>query len=306
MKFSIFQGSRQGPRPYNQDRLAYAYNRQAILLVLADGMGGHQHGEVAADIAVKSLIAAFEQQAQPAIRQPAQFLQDSILQVHASIERLRHSQGWTESPRTTVVVGLIQHQTLFCAHVGDSRLYLYRHGLVKFQTRDHSVVQSLLREGKIRVEQVAHHPHRNKIYNCVGGEKTPNVELSEPMPMRQGDVLLLCSDGVWGTLPEVQMAHTMLASNIGEAVTALLDQAEQASLRGGDNMSAIGLQWGEHASTPFAISTLDLPADLTTRMMSGDGKSVVPDLTEDEIERAIQEIQQALHKSMQTIKPQES
>ncbi len=306
MKFSIFQGSRQGPRPYNQDRLAYAYNRQAILLVLADGMGGHQHGEIAAEMAVKSLIAAFEQQAQPYIKQPAQFLQQCIQQVHVSIERFRQSQQLSESPRTTVVVGLIQHQTLFCAHVGDSRLYVYRHGLVKFQTRDHSVVQSLLREGKIRVEQIATHPHRNKIYNCVGGEKPPNVELSDPLPLRQGDVLLLCSDGVWSTVPELNMAQTMLAGNIGEAVNGLLNQAELANQRGGDNMSVIGLQWGERDQTPFAISTLDLPADLTTRMMHHDGKTAVPDLTEDEIERAIQEIQQALQKSMQPIKPQES
>lgn len=303
MKFSIYQGSRQGPRTYNQDRLAYSYTRSAILMVLADGMGGHQHGELAAEIAVKTMVEAFQREATPFIRQPARFFRDTILQIHQVIENVRQHRGLPESPRTTIVVGLVQHNVLMTAHVGDSRLYLYRHGLIKYQTEDHSVVQSLLREGKIRPDEIATHPHRNKIYNCVGGDQLPDVALSDPMTIREGDVVMLCSDGVWSSVPEVDIARHLLAANIQDGVTHLLDSADAASKIRGDNMSVVGLQWGDRQKVPFAISTLNLPDDVTTIMVNP-AQSL--DLTDDEIERAINEIQQALGKTSQHIKKQES
>lgn len=305
MKFTIAQGSRQGPRPYNQDRLAYSYHRHAIFMVLADGMGGHQHGDVAAEIAVKTMIDAFQRESKPMIAQPAQFLREQIAQVHEVIENVRLQKRLQESPRTTIVVALIQHNKLFCAHVGDSRAYLYRNGLVEFQTQDHSVVQSLLREGKIRADEVNHHPHRNKIYNCVGGDREPQVELTAPIPLREGDVVLLCSDGVWNVVSEISMAQHMLAADIHDGVMRLLDDADAASITVGDNMSAIALQWGERIVTPLTISTLDLPLDVTTTMMNESPATPSPyalDLTDEEIEKAIAEIQEALGRTRQLIK----
>ncbi len=305
MKFTIAQGSRQGPRPYNQDRLAYSYHRNAIFLVLADGMGGHAHGDVAAEIAVKTMIEAFQRESQPMITQPAQFLREQIAQAHNVIENVRLQKRLMESPRTTIVVALIQQNKLFCAHVGDSRLYLYRNGLVDHQTEDHSVVQSLLREGKISADEVDHHPHRNKIYNCVGGDRAPNVELAAPIPLREGDVILLCSDGVWNAVPDINMAQHMLAADINDGVNRLLDDADAASITVGDNMSAIALQWGQRVINPLTISTLDLPVDVTTTMMNAAApvsSAYGLDLTDDEIEKAIAEIQEALGRTQQHIK----
>lgn len=305
MKFTIAQGSRQGPRPYNQDRLAYSYHRHAILMVLADGMGGHQHGDVAAEVAVKTLVEAFQRESKPLIVQPAEFLRTQIVQAHEVIENVRMQKRLMESPRTTIVVALIQHNKLFCAHVGDSRLYHYRNGLVEHQTEDHSVVQSLLREGKITAAEVDHHPHRNKIYNCLGGERSPKVELTPPIPLREGDVIMLCSDGVWNSVPEMSMALHMLAADINDGVSRLLDDADAASLTVGDNMSAIALQWGQRVVSPLTISTLDLPVDVTTTMMNESPATPSPyglDLTDDEIEKAIAEIQEALGRTQQHIK----
>lgn len=305
MKFSIAQGSRQGPRTYNQDRLAYTYNRQAILMVLADGMGGHLHGEVAAEIVVKGIIEAFQREAKPLIQHPAQFLRTQIQQLHAVIERVKLQKNLNESPRTTVVVALLQHNLLFCAHVGDSRCYVYRNGLVAYQTQDHSVVQSLLREGKIGVEDVATHPHRNKIYNCVGGERTPEVSLSDPIALLEGDVVMLCSDGVWNALPEMTLAQHTLAAEVSDTVHRLLDDAEAASLQGGDNMSIVALQWGDRQQARFTISTLDLPIDGNTTMMNQvhlNADTPALDLTDAEIERAIAEIHEALGKTRQILK----
>lgn len=305
MKFTIAQGSRQGPRPYNQDRLAYSYHRHAILMVLADGMGGHQYGDVAAEVAVKTMVEAFQRESKPLISQPAEFLRTQIVQAHEVIENVRLQKRLMESPRTTIVVALIQHNKLFCAHVGDSRLYHYRNGLVEHQTEDHSVVQSLLREGKITAAEVDHHPHRNKIYNCLGGERPPKVELTPPIPLREGDVIMLCSDGVWNTVPEINMAQHMLAADINDGVSRLLDDADAASITVGDNMSAIALQWGQRVVSPLTISTLDLPVDVTTTMMNEIPASSSPhglDLTDDEIEKAIAEIQEALGRAQQHIK----
>lgn len=302
MKFSIAQGSRQGPRPYNQDRLAYSYHRHAILMVLADGMGGHQHGDIAAEVAVKTMVEAFQQASTPLIAQPAQFLQEQILKTHDVIENVRLRKRLTESPRTTIVVALIQHKKLFCAHVGDSRLYLYRNGHKEYQTQDHSVVQSLLREGRITQEQVERHPHRNKIYNCLGGDRPPKVELADPIALSEGDVILLCSDGVWNKVPDITMAQHMLAASTQDGITRLLDDAEAASATVGDNMSAIAMQWGERITAPLAVSTLDLPTNVTTTILN---QQYGLDLTDDEIEKAIAEIQEALGRTQQHSKKQE-
>lgn len=305
MKFSIAQGSRQGPRTYNQDRLAYTYNRQAILMVLADGMGGHLHGEVAAEIVVKGMIEAFQREATPLIQHPAQFLRTHVSQLHTVIERVRQQKNLSESPRTTVVVALCQHNLLFCAHVGDSRCYLYRNGAVAYQTQDHSVVQSLLRDGKISPADVDTHPHRNKIYNCVGGERPPEVELSDPIAMVEGDVVVLCSDGVWNAIAEPTLAQHTLAAEVSDTVQRLLDDAEAASARVGDNMSIVALQWGDRRQARFTISSLDLPMEGTTTMMNQVGSQVdapALDLTDAEIERAIAEIHEALGKTKQFIK----
>jgi PPM family protein phosphatase len=260
---------------------------------------------VAAEIAVKTMVEAFQRESRPLIVQPAEFLRTQIVQAHEVIENVRLQKRLMESPRTTIVVALIQHNKLFCAHVGDSRLYHYRNGLVEHQTEDHSVVQSLLREGKITAAEVDHHPHRNKIYNCLGGERVPKVELTPPIPLREGDVIMLCSDGVWNTVPEIHMAQHMLAADINDGVTRLLDDADAASITVGDNMSAIALQWGQRVTSPLTISTLDLPVDVTTTMMNEMPASPSPyglDLTDDEIEKAIAEIQEALGRTRQHIK----
>lgn len=98
MKFTIFQNSRQGPRPYNQDRLAYSYSKDALLLVIADGMGGHRHGEVAAQLAVTTITDAFQRLAVPSLQSPAKFLIEQIQLVHELIDRVAQEQEMLEAP----------------------------------------------------------------------------------------------------------------------------------------------------------------------------------------------------------------
>ncbi len=305
MKFSIYQNSRQGPRNYNQDRLAYSYSKDALLLVLADGMGGHRHGEVAANLAVKTLTDAFQRLAVPFLSSPAKFLIEHIQQVHDMIDNVTQRDELIESPRTTIVVAIIQRGFLYCAHVGDSRLYHFRDGHLLFRTEDHSVVQSLYKKGMISKEEMATHPYKNKIYNCLGGETPPQIDLSDRFELLEGDTILLCTDGVWGVLNDTQIKE-IIQQNIviADATNKLMDSAEFASDERGDNMSAIGLQWGDRQQSNDAVSTQLMPLGETTTIMntvqqqSSDERNL-QDLSDDDIENTIAEIQNALNKTQQ-------
>jgi serine/threonine protein phosphatase PrpC len=305
MKFTIYQNSRQGPRPYNQDRLAYSYSKDALLLVLADGMGGHRNGEVAAQLAVKTLTDAFQRLAVPSLSSPAKFLIDHIQQVHDMIENVTQAEEYVESPRTTIVAAIIQRGYLWCAHVGDSRLYHFRNGHLLFRTEDHSVVQSLYKKGMITKDEMATHPYKNKIYNCVGGETPPQIDLSDRHELIEGDTVLLCTDGVWGVIDDQQIKEIIQRNTDITAVTNdLMDSADFASDERGDNMSAIGLQWGDRLTGQVAVSTQLMPLGETTTIMNPVTHQVIDgsnpmELTDDDIENTILAIQNALNKTQQ-------
>ncbi len=306
MKFTIFQNSRQGPRQYNQDRLAYSYSKDALLLVVADGMGGHRHGEIAAQLAVTTMTDAFQRLAVPMLSSPAKFLIDHMQQIHDMIDQLTQERELVESPRTTIVAAVVQRGVLYCAHVGDSRLYHFRDGHLLYRTEDHSIVQSLYSKGIINKDDMSTHPYRHKVYSCLGGDVPPKIDLSDRHELAEGDTILLCTDGVWGAVADEQIKRILNSPSITDGVTTLLDQAENASQEQGDNMSAIGLQWGDKQSSKLAVSTISMPMGSTTTIMnqithpsqqSSQDSSTEGDFTDDEIENTIAEIQRALLKT---------
>lgn len=301
MKFTIFQNSRQGPREYNQDRLAYSYSKDALLLVVADGMGGHRHGEIAAQLAVATMTEAFQRLAVPTLSSPAKFLIDNIQQVHDMIDQLTQEREMLESPRTTIVAAVVQRGMLYCAHVGDSRLYHFRDGHLLYRTEDHSIVQSLYSKGIISKNEMSTHPYRHKVYSCLGGDTPPKIDLSDRQELAEGDTILLCTDGVWGAVPDEQIKQILNGISITDNVTRLLNQAESVSKEQGDNMSAIGLQWGDKQSSSLAVSTITMAMGATTTIMNSVAQpdsSLNTDLSDDDIERTIAEIQQALQKTI--------
>ena len=300
MRFSIFQESRKGGRPANEDRTGYAYTRDSLLMVVADGMGGHLHGEVASQIAAQLLTEAFQREAKPKLSDPFGFLQKSIADAHFALGDYANARKLMESPRTTCVACVVQDSTAFWAHVGDSRLYHIREGRIHARTRDHSRVQMLVDQGRVREEAVAAHPDRNKIFNCIGSTALPQVELSKPTVLREDDVLILCSDGVWGPLTDKLIARALLKSDVMKAIPELLDLAE---LRGGadrDNLSVVAMSWAEtHPGTLAGeVSTRTLVLDGVSTQLGDVSKADNSDLTDEEIERAIEEIRAAIRKHM--------
>lgn len=306
MKFTIFQNSRQGPRQYNQDRLAYSYSKDALLLVVADGMGGHRHGEIAAQLAVTTMTDAFQRLAVPMLSSPAKFLIDHMQQIHDMIDQLTQERELIEAPRTTIVAAVVQRGVLYCAHVGDSRLYHFRDGHLLYRTEDHSIVQSLYSKGIINKDDMSTHPYRHKVYSCLGGDVPPKIDLSDRHELAEGDTILLCTDGVWGAVTDEQIKRILNSPSITDGITTLLNVAENTSQEQGDNMSAIGLQWGDKQSNGLAVSTISMAMGLTTTIMNPttypnpqntqDG-ALDGDFTDDEIENTIAEIQRVLLKT---------
>lgn len=245
MRFAIFQDSRIGARPYQQDRLGSWQTDQALLMVVADGMGGHPRGDVAAQVAVRHLASAFQRAAQPRLVDPHGFLVDSIAGAHRGIHQQAHALGLPDIPRTTIVACVIQDGQASWAHVGDSRLYHIRHGSIHARTRDHTRVQALVDSGRIREEAVGSHPDRSKLLQCLGSVSPPKLEPAAGVQLAKGDVILLCSDGFWGPLTQRQMLTALVAKPLDVALSSLVSLAEASAGRQCDNVSVLGLAWHE-------------------------------------------------------------
>jgi serine/threonine protein phosphatase PrpC len=302
MRFSIYQESRVGRRKNNEDRVGYSYSRDALLMVVADGMGGHPQGEVASHIAVQLLIEAFRSEATPRLRDPSRFLENSLMRAHQAILDYAMARGLTDTPRTTCVACLVQDATAHWAHVGDSRLYHLRDGMIRTRTRDHSRVQQLVDEGRIREEAMHAHPERNRIWNCLGSASEPAIELAPPSVLQEGDTVLLCTDGFWSPLSNNGILGGFASADVMTAVPKLMDVAEARAGRDCDNVSVVAMAWAEDASTvPHHISTWKFSdSDITTQVQDfGRLGATNPQMTDEEIERAIDEIRTAIRRNAQ-------
>jgi serine/threonine protein phosphatase PrpC len=245
MKYVVYQASRRGGRSVNEDRVAYAYTSDALFMVVADGMGGHNHGQVAAQMLVQTMVSLFQARAIPRLPSLQGFLLDGIYAAHDAINEYALSKGLKDPPRTTCVAAVVQRGTACWAHVGDSRLYHFDKRSLVGRTRDHSAVQKLVDEGLLDEDQISLHPDRNKLYNSVGGFALPDVELSGLVPLKEGDVLLLCSDGVWGEIKDREMLATLRAYPLDRAIRHMLDHAEFRGGRNCDNLSMVAMRYGE-------------------------------------------------------------
>lgn len=303
MRFSVYQESLIGGRKVNQDRMGYSFTRDALLLLLADGMGGHIQGEMAATIAMQTIGSLFQQYAAPFVRKPERFLEDSFFAAHHEIHRYRAINRLPETPRTTIVACLVQHNSAYWAHCGDSRLYWMRNGQILARTRDHSRIETLIAQGKADPSERATHPDRNKLFNCLGAPNLPIVEISRRASLQGGDVLLLCSDGLWSVLPDHVLAQRLQDSTIVRAVPELLNTAVGIAGKSSDNVTALAMMW-EGASASLSdsttVTTHTLPVGTVTTTIQAPRHADLEDadaFNEAEIEKAIEEIRGAIEKS---------
>jgi protein phosphatase len=312
MQFSVYQQSHIGGRKTNQDRMGYSFTRDALLLLLADGMGGHQGGEIAASIAMQTVGMMFRLQARPYVKKPERFLEEALLQAHHDIQAHAVANDLPELPRTTIVACLVQHNCALWAHCGDSRLYWVRRNQILARTRDHSHIEYLIERGRADPLERATHPDRNKLYNCLGASSPPKIALSARAGLQPGDVLLLCSDGLWSMLPDSEIVHRL--SHPGGVVSAVPEMVNMAAAIGGagaDNVTALGIMWqgaDVDAALPNVISTQMLADDAVSSTIvagepvPGESDSFGADDIEKAIADAVAEIRAAIEKSSQLLK----
>ncbi len=235
-----------GTRSLNQDRCAALKAREALLLVLADGLGGHPRGEKAAQIVIDTCTEAFREVTTPVPR-PKLLLNHLFLMAHRRIVRFGQTQEPAIAPRTTAVLALVQAGTAFWAHVGDSRCYLFRNGRLLTRTVDHSHVERLRSQGIISAGECDTHPQRNLITRCLGGvSSAPQVEYGTRVQLRSNDALLLCSDGFWEPLEIDEIGHALNErAPLNQALEQLAHRAEKAAGPDCDNVSAVACRWTE-------------------------------------------------------------
>lgn len=242
MKYSIGQANRLGNRKNNQDRFLAVEENGCVLLIMADGMGGEEGGELAAEILVNTLRDEFYQAKHP-ITAPENFFDHSLRKAHLNIINRGQEHEPPITPATTAVMCLIQNGEAIWGHIGDSRLYLFRNGLPIFRTRDHSLVEALYQQGVISRAEQETHPKRNQLTQCVGSLfRKPDLKLDKATMLKEGDTLLLCSDGLWGSIDDAQIGFTLAAEEMEHAAQHLAEQAEKNSYPNSDNISVLLFQ----------------------------------------------------------------
>ncbi len=193
-----------GDRSNNQDRAICLQDDRRLLMVVADGMGGHSDGASAAEAVIETAAQLFrENQELPATG----LMQRIALQSHLSLLELHPNLSNRDQPRTTVVMLHCQAGRAVFAHAGDSRGYLLRDQQTLYRTQDHSVVAEMMRRGELSEEQARRHPLRNQVTRCIGGQGRPAALQFTPCPpLQENDQFLLCSDGFWEPLESAEIA----------------------------------------------------------------------------------------------------
>ncbi len=231
--------SEAGGRKVNEDSCAIFSQPPWDCFVVADGLGGHGGGEVASQAAIQAIGVLFKSQPgynEANLRHYIENAQQEILRIQKTNTRYRNM-------RTTIVVMVSNGVKAAWAHVGDSRLYMFRNHKLFSHTWDQSVPQALVRVGEITFDQIRFHEDRNRLLQALGGNNPPKIEFSPgPVPLEKGDAFLLCSDGFWEWVTESEMEDDL---DRASASTQWLELMKKRILKrakpGNDNLSAVGI-----------------------------------------------------------------
>ena len=295
MKFSVFQVSRKGGRAKNEDRMGYCYTRESGLFVLADGMGGHPDGEIAAQLALQTISALYQKEARPQIKDTTEFLSLALMAAHHQIIRYASEKGVLDTPRTTVVAAILQGTGATWVHCGDSRLYVVRDGALLTRTRDHSYLEQQ-NAGVIKLS----HVNRNILFTCLGSPAKPVFDIAGPVTLQEGDKLMLCSDGLWGSLTDSEIVRHMAGKSVSDSVPALVEHALRVGGAHSDNVTVLAMEWETpdvFESTRRVCTDSIMDGVFASTIQAGGLDTVVDDLDEAAIERSIAEINEAIRRS---------
>ncbi len=220
------------PSEADADTLAH----KGYLYVLADGMGGHQKGEVASAVTIETVNSVYYTTVAPLNQENPEdgIITALSIAIEEANTRVMHA---TEGGGTTVVAAVLHGDTLVVTNVGDSRAYLLRNSQLQLMSRDHSLVSRLVEMGKISAEEALTHPRRNVLYQALGQGSEVEIHIySEKLQV--DDIVILCSDGLWGEVGDKAIREVL--SQSPSPLAAAKKLVDQANARGGpDNITAI-------------------------------------------------------------------
>lgn len=245
MKIEYAKVSALGDREDNQDRAAIVVAEDAAIMLVFDGMGGHENGAQAAEVGLRIVQDEFMAADLP-LFDPQGFLYMAMAHAHDEVVNIGAELAVDFRPRATCAVCLIQENGCWWGHIGDSRIYHMREGQLLTRSRDHSHVEVLIQEGAITEEEALDHPMRNFVECCIGGDApVPDMSITRKMPLEPGDVLLACTDGLWSGTSDEEMADmaTNPDSKLAENLKALSVKALTTNAPYSDNTTGAALQW---------------------------------------------------------------
>jgi PPM family protein phosphatase len=247
-------------RERNEDFVAWTMSDDAsrqfrMMAVVADGMGGHAAGNVASEIAGRTVLRRYNE----VEGTPSQVLRVCMNEANDAIIQYARANPVCAGMGTTCTVLALKEDSAFIAHIGDSRAYLLRHGTLHQISEDHSLIAHLIKRGELSVEEAATSPHRGSILRALGIDSAiePYV-FREGMKLSSGDVFVLCSDGLTDVVDDKAIRETVASNDPDNACRMLVDQALAAG--GPDNISVgIFLLGGQPKPPAGARTTRPLP-----------------------------------------------
>lgn len=239
MAFSIETCTAQhiGDRAEQQDRVglfAHPTQKGTLLAVLADGMGGHTGGALAAEQVVQSAKSNFQSGALGA-GEIQKMLAAGINDAHDGIKLTAMSSE--ADPHSTACLFVLQPGRADWSHCGDSRIYHYRDGIRVSRTFDHSHVMNLVKMGYLTEAQAETHPQKNLLISCLGDNDPPKIDFGETLPLVGGDCFLLCSDGLWAYFSDDELGRVLNDYPVRQAAEILINSARDRAKGHGDNCS---------------------------------------------------------------------
>ncbi len=230
--------TRTGGREENQDNAGFVDTPIGFLLVVCDGMGGGPGGKTASRLAVKSILNVLAEVSPSTPRDKA--LSYAITKANDLLYSKAKETPELRGMGSTVAAMIVNEESAVIAHVGDTRIYLLRKGTIIYRSNDHSMVADLVREHKLTEEEARNHPRSNVITRVLGVRPEVEAEIDE-IPFQRGDRFVLCTDGIWGALPQANLVKSLSrVMGIGELtslVTEEIDAAGNAAGGGHDNMT---------------------------------------------------------------------
>ncbi len=245
MQIEYAKVSAVGDREDNQDRAAVVVSQDSALMLVFDGMGGHSDGAWAAETGLKVVRDMYTSLKQP-VFDPQGFLYMALSKAHDEVVTLGADIDVDFRPRATCAVCLVQEGHAFWAHIGDSRIYQVRNETVLTRSRDHSHVEVLIQEGAISEEEAQDHPMRNFVECCIGGDAAvPDMSIASGKKLEPGDVLLVCSDGLWSGMSDDDMAAIGKPGNdnLVDNLKTLSMKALSVNSPYSDNTTGTALRW---------------------------------------------------------------